>query len=71
MFFTNNYSIKEVLAFPMMRGEAGRGKLKQDVVTTVAADANYGADAKVQQKIITELEAEVAQLRMRLAKQNL
>ncbi|KAG4413779.1 hypothetical protein IFR04_013090 [Cadophora malorum] len=68
MFLTNNYSIKEVLAFPMMRDEVKRGKEKVvggDAAGVAGAACADELEAK-QQKLM-EMRAEMEKLEKEIA----
>lgn len=61
MFLTNNYSIKEVLAYPMMRDDAGRGKIKPGFAAAADIDAKTDQISAKQQRL-AQLQSELADL---------
>ncbi|KAH7370101.1 hypothetical protein BKA65DRAFT_561577 [Rhexocercosporidium sp. MPI-PUGE-AT-0058] len=65
MFLTNNYSIKEVLAYPMMRDEGGKAKPKQEVVA-VNTVVDYGCLGDKQKRLL-ELRSQIEQLEGEIA----
>ncbi|KAL5323593.1 hypothetical protein ACEPPN_008132 [Leptodophora sp. 'Broadleaf-Isolate-01'] len=65
MFLTNHYSIKEVLAYPMMRDEGGKAKSKQE---QVAADTDADESRlREKQKRLVEVQSQMAQLEGEIA----
>jgi len=65
MFLTNNYSIKEVLAFPMMRDEVKRGEEK--VVGGEAVGAADVDQLEAKQQRLTEMRDEMEKLEGEIA----
>ncbi|KAG4435396.1 Protein kinase [Cadophora sp. M221] len=67
MFLINNYSIKEVLAYPMMRDEGGKAKPKQEQ-EHVAADAQVDETRlREKQKRLIDLRSQMTQLEGEIA----
>jgi aspartyl-tRNA synthetase len=63
MFITNNYSIKEVLAYPMMREEPRKGiATANSLPEKVVEKQNQLVELKAQ---VEQLEAEIATLAIR------
>ena len=68
MFLTNNYSIKEVLAFPMMRDEVKRGKEKVVGGDAAGVAGAAGADElEAKQQKLMEMRAEMEKLEKEIA----
>ena len=64
-FICNNYSIKEVLAYPMMRDEVSQGKNIEE--TTPSVDG----DLVEKQKKLVELRSELAKLEVEVARMSI